>query len=114
FSVVLLLMGAAGSIYGQAAPSDPENRPNVYPVKEPKPDKSRLRDLKGVVKDEADNPIEGAIVSLKDLRTAKVVSFRTKPDGSYLFYDLNMDQNYEVTAKADDSSEPTLKKLTKY
>lgn len=117
-SAAVIALLAAASAFPQAAPTAPPGdnptNPNVFMGKLPKVDKSKLRDLKGFVKDESDNPIEGAIVSLKDLRTGKIQSFRTPPDGSYLFYDLNIDLNYEITAKADDAAPPVTKKLTKY
>ena len=97
-----------------AAPVDPGNKPNVFFGKEPKVDKSRQRDLKGVVKDEADNPMENAIVQLKDLKTGKTVSFVTKKEGTYLFYDLNMDIDYEVSARHDNFTDSAPKRLTKY
>ena len=107
----------AALAFGQAAPTPPPNdKPttqNVYMGKLPKVDKSKLRDLKGVVKDDSGNPVDGAIVSLKDLKTGKVQSFRTKQDGAYLFYDLNIDLDYELTAKCDTAA-PVTKKLTKY
>lgn len=118
FSIPLLLMVSGIAAYGQASPSAPPGdnptNPNVYMGKLPKVDKSRLRDIKGVVKDDKDLPVDGAIVSLKDLRTGKIVSFRTKQDGLYLFYDLNMDLDYELTAKSDRADGTVTKKLTKY
>jgi len=100
--------------FSQARPSDtPGNSGTVFPNKLPKPDKSRQRDLKGIVKDDADAPVEGAVVKLKDMQTGKVVDFITKKDGSYLFYELNMDVDYELTAIHDGFTE--LKKtLSRY
>ena len=113
----LLLLFVSGLAFGQALPSAPPGdnptNPNVYMGKLPKIDKSKLRDIKGVVKNEADQPVEGAIVQLKDLKTGRIQSFRTKTDGTYLFYDLNMDLDYELTAKTDATSAQT-KRLTKY
>ena len=115
--LILLLVGAS-LVFGQATPTAPPgdnpNNPNVFMGRLPKVDKSRLRDLKGVVKDDAEAPIENAVVQLKDLKTGKMQSFVTKADGSYLFYDLNMDQDYQLTAKWDQAPAPLVKKLTKY
>ena len=109
---------ATGLAFGQAAPSAPPNdnpqKQNVYMGRLPKVDKSKLRDLKGIVRDESGTPVEGAIVSLKDLKTGKIQSFRTKQDGSYLFYDLNIDLDYELSAKSDGAAATVTKKLTKY
>jgi hypothetical protein len=118
FSLFLSIPLFAGLAFGQAAPTAPPGdnptNQNVYMGKLPKIDKSKLRDLKGLVKDDNGNPIDGAIVSLKDLKTGKIQSFRTQKDGSYLFYDLNIDLDYELTAKFDGAAGPVTKKLTKY
>lgn len=110
----ILLTLSCGLAFGQASQPDPGNKPNVFFGKEPKVDKARQRDLKGVVKDDRDTPLEGAIVQLKELKGGKTVSFVTKKDGTYLFYDLNMDLDYEVAARHDKYPEPVVKKLTKY
>lgn len=114
--ILLFLLAAFGAAcsFGQSAPSDPLNKPDAYPVRLPKPDKSRLRDLKGVVKDDNDQPLSGSVVALKDLSTGKVVEFLTQQSGSYLFYDLNMDNNYELTVSHDGYPEKAIRKLTKY
>ena len=58
--------------YSQATPSPaPGYKPTVFPEKAPKADKSRLRDLKGMVKDETNNPVEGAIIKLKNGKTVR-------------------------------------------
>src|SRR5260370_20466348 len=112
-AIIVILMAETGLVVAQSTP-DPNNKPNVFFGSTPKVDKSRLRDLKGLVKDDADKPVEGAIVLLKDLKTGKVVQFITKPDGAYLFYDLNMDQDYELTANREGFSASVTKKLSKY
>ena len=113
FSALLVSFVGAGCLFAQAQ-QDPGNKPNVFFGKTPPVDKSRLRDLKGVVKDDAGAALEGAIIALKDLKTGKVVEFITKQDGAYLFYDLNMDIDYELTARHEGFAAPVKKKLTKY
>jgi hypothetical protein len=116
FCLPLLALGASSMALAQAVPTDPHNdKSNAsFSGREPKPDKSRIRDLKGKVTDQADRPIEGAIIQLKDLKSNKIVDFRTKPDGAYLFYDLNMDVDYELTVKCDSCDAPVTKKLSKF
>jgi hypothetical protein len=89
--------------YPQASPtpSPGTSSTTVVPRINPKEDKSRLRDLKGAVKDESENLVEGAVVKLKNSRTGKVVEYITKKDGTYLFYDLNMDTDYDLTVVRD-------------
>jgi hypothetical protein len=113
FAVLLFILFNAALCFAQSS-SVPSDKPNVFLQKEPKVDKSRLRDLKGIAKDEAGQTLDGVIVQLKDLRTGKIVDFRTHEDGRYLFYDLNMDQDYEVRVMKDGFENPPMKKLTKY
>ena|ERR1700732_37324 len=111
-AILIFSIAATSLAWAQSTP-EPGDKPNVFFGKTPKVDKSRLRDLKGLVKDNADKPVERAIILLKDLKTGKVVEFITKPDGAYLFYDLNMDQDYELTARGDGFTS-VVKKLSKY
>jgi hypothetical protein len=65
------------------------------------------------VKDSSDNPLAGAIVQLKDMKTSKIVAFPTKDDGQFIFRDLPMDINYELAAKHGDLT-PQVKKVSIY
>jgi hypothetical protein len=114
-ALFVLLSFAATCAYPQASPTPPPSTSTttVTPRINPKADKSRLRDLKGAVKDESDNPVEGAIVKLKNGHTGKVVEFITKRDGAYLFYDLNMDTDYDLTV-VHEGFEDGKKTLSKY
>ena len=115
FLFPLVLMTAVVPAHPQATPSPaPGDKPNVFLQKEPPVDKSRQRDLKGVVKDETDSPVEGAVVQLKNSKSGKVVEFITKKDGTYLFYDLNMDIDYELRANRDGYTPSPKKTLSKY
>ncbi len=114
FAVLLSFLGwASGFVLAQSS-SIPTEKPNVFLQRDPKVDKSRLRDLKGIAKDENGQTLDGVIVQLKDLKSGTIIDFRTKDDGRYLFYDLNMDQNYEVRVMKDGFESPAMKKLTKY
>ncbi len=70
---------------------------------------ANTRVIDGIVKDAADNPLADAIVQLKDMKTSKLVSYPTKEDGKYVFRDLPMDINYELTAKRNELSAPVKK-----
>jgi hypothetical protein len=74
---------------------------------------SKLRTIEGTVKDPSENPVSGAVVQLKDLRTSKVVDFLTKDDGKFAFHDLRLDVNYELAAKHGDLAAP-IKKVTTF
>ena len=113
---VLVVLASSPTVLAQAYPSGlPTEKPTVYDGKQPpKEDKSRLRDLTGVVKDNNGAPIAGAIVQIKDGRTGRLVDFITKQDGSYAFYALNMDIDYDLSAKRDGFDGPVKKRLSKY
>jgi Carboxypeptidase regulatory-like domain len=95
--------------------SRPQQDPNVIlQNNRPKNEKdSRTRIIQGTVKDSSDNPLSGAIVQLKDLKTSKIVDFATKEDGKFAFRDLPMDINYELLAKHGELTTP-VKKVSVY
>ena len=56
------------------------------------------RTVSGMVMDEAENPIKGATVELKDLQTHKVLDIYSQEDGQYQYSDLRFDHDYTVQA----------------
>lgn len=60
------------------------------------------RTLQGTVTGATGNPIEQAVVQLKDTRTLQVSSFITKEDGMYHFSGLRLDSEYQVRAERND------------
>ena len=113
FATSLVFLAAAGLLSAQQP--DQQKRPEaVFGNDMPKNAKpSQIRTILGTVKDQADNPVPGAIVQLKNLRTSKVVDFATKDDGKFVFRDLRLDINYELVAKRGDLEAP-VKKVTIY
>jgi hypothetical protein len=114
YSVSLLLLTTIG--FGSAQQTDPNaGKPSVFlennRYKPPKP--SNARTIQGMVKDQADNPVAGAIVQLRNVKTSKVVDFATKDDGKYAFRELFLDADYELLAKRGNLTTPT-KKVTIY
>jgi Carboxypeptidase regulatory-like domain len=67
--------------------------------KKSKKEQATLRSVQGVVVDEADKPVVGAVVQLKDIRTLQMRSYITKVDGEYHFSSLKIDDDYEVEAR---------------
>jgi Carboxypeptidase regulatory-like domain len=109
--VVLVSLGIAC-----AQQTDPNaGKPSVFlennRYKPPKPSNARI--IQGMVKDQADNPVAGAIVQLKNVKSSKVVDFATKDDGKYAFRDLFLDNDYELLAKRGDLTTP-VKKVSIY
>ena len=56
------------------------------------------RVVQGTVYDEADKPVTGAVVQLKDMRTLQVRSFISQEDGAYHFSELKVDNDYQLKA----------------
>jgi C-terminal processing protease CtpA/Prc len=59
---------------------------------------STTRSVQGVVTDQADVPVEGAVVQLKDTKSLQIRSYITKEGGRYQFQGLNPDVDYELKA----------------
>lgn len=62
-------------------------------------DDKLTRSVQGVVSDDKDTPLEGAVVQLKDTKTLQIRSFITKQNGTYHFHSLNPDVDYELKAE---------------
>jgi len=62
-------------------------------------DDKQTRSVQGVVSDKTDNPLDGAVVQLKDTKTLQIRSFITKQNGTYHFHSLNPDIDYELKAE---------------
>ena len=93
--------------WANLAPAQPPTGPAVVVENKEKPKKdSPYRIIQGIVKDQSDNPLPGAIVQLKNTRTSKVVDFATKSDGKFAFRELSMEINYELLAKRGDLASP--------
>jgi hypothetical protein len=67
----------------------------------PKAPRPTSKMLTGTVQDKADQPIPGAVVYLKNMKTLAVKSFFAQKDGSYRFPQLALNTDYEVYAEKD-------------
>ena len=72
-----------------------------------KGDDENQRAVAGVVSDSAGNPVSGAVVHLKDTRSLRVRSYNTKEDGTYRFFGLSTNIDYELRAGHGDLSSDT-------
>jgi hypothetical protein len=104
--VVLLALSA------QVQNGPPSTNPPLFKG-ERKKAASNERSLTGLVTDKTDNPVEGAVVQIKDTKTLRVRSFLTKADGHYQFHGLSLDTDYEVKAERQGLSSDT-RTLTVY
>ena len=87
FAAVIILAAAPLSVWSAAAPA---------PFKDPQ---DHNRTLKGKVFSRQDQPIEKAIVYLKNTKTLVVKTYITDPDGAYHFPALSPNVDYEVYAE---------------
>jgi hypothetical protein len=92
--IVLILMLLGGGLLLVSAPG-------LGKDKTPK-----TKTVTGVVFDEADNAIVGAMVELKDLQTGKVLDSYSQQGGHYQFEQLRFDHDYTVVALYKGSSSP--------
>lgn len=71
---------------------------SATPFQKNKDEEAGKRSVQGAVRDLNDNPVEGAVVQMKDTKTLQVRSFITHPDGNYIFRGLSTNVDYELKA----------------
>ncbi len=67
----------------------------------PKKTKPTSKMLSGTVQDKDDQPIPGAVVYLKNMKTLAVKSFFAQQDGTYRFPQLALNTDYEIYAEKE-------------
>jgi hypothetical protein len=75
-----------------------------------KPKKSKEpaeRSVSGIVTDENDKPVPGAVVQLKNTKTLQIRSFIAREAGDYYFHGLSTDVDYELKADANGQTSAT-------
>jgi hypothetical protein len=70
-------------------------------------DKENTRSEKGLVVDDAENPIGKAVVQIKNTRTLQVKSFISTDQGQYYFHGLDPNVDYEIKARSGDQESRT-------
>jgi hypothetical protein len=71
-----------------------------------KGDDPNVRSVTGTVKSSEDAFVEGAVVQIKNTKTAQIRSFITKADGVYSFQSLSTNVDYELKAEAKGWTSP--------
>ena len=72
---------------------------NHRPLVKKKDKAPTSRDVSGKVVDTSGQPLEGALVTITNLKTSAKNNFFTKSDGRYNFDDLSLTIDYELQAK---------------
>jgi len=112
--VVFVLAGSSTFLSAQSmAQKDPTNRPAPMYSKAEKKRMAKFRMVHGIVKDERENPVKGALVNLKNLKTNQTLTDITQADGKYSFDELSREQDYELSATLSGKTTP-VKKLSHY
>ena len=108
FSAVMFAASLSAPAFAQqsnpkAPPTGARREPGLFGNAPKKDKKDREQDentraVAGVVRNEAGDPIEAAVVQLKDTKSLKVRSYITKADGIYKFFGLSTNADYEIRA----------------
>jgi hypothetical protein len=68
---------------------------------------TNLRTLQGTVSSVQEQPVDGAVVQLKNTKTLQIRSFITKEHGAYFFHGLSPDVDYELRAEYQGTASST-------
>ena len=68
---------------------------------------ANVRTVQGTVSDATGNPLDGAVVQLKNMKTLQIRSFISKDSGTYYFHGLSTDVDYELKADSQGASSGT-------
>ena len=118
YAILLIsVLVAFSAAYAQGNTKDVYQRdsnPDFFKkLPEVNPKDAPSREISGIVRDAYDNPVNGAIVTLTNLKTKAARSFVTKADGRYNFDGVLKADDYEVRARFHGRNSET-KKLTTY
>ena len=109
------LLIAASQWAQQSNPTPPpqgtRRDPGLFRGEKPQKGDENTRIVTGTVRNVKDEPVEGAIVQIKDTKSLKVRSFITQADGNYRFASLGTNVDYEIKARFKDT-ESDLKTLS--
>ena len=110
--VSLACPGIAGAQAGSDWQRVQTRKEVLFPPKQVKDDPNACT-IQGLVTDAAQNPVDGAVVRLKDMKSLTTKSVTTGKDGLYRFTGLSKVIDYEVWADAGNMISQT-KKLSMY
>ncbi len=68
---------------------------------------TNLRSVQGTVTNAQEQPVDGAIVQMKNTKSLQVRSFITKEHGAYYFHGLSTDVDYELRAEYQGTASST-------
>lgn len=71
----------------------------LFAQEKPKDKESELRTVRGTVVDKQENPVDTAVVYLKNVRTQDIITHLSDPDGTFRFSGLDLNVDYEIHAE---------------
>jgi hypothetical protein len=90
--LIALVALAAVAVSAQGKPNDKE---------------SQLRTVRGTVVDNAEAPVETAVVYLKNVHTQDITTHLSDSDGTFRFSGLDLNVDYEIHAERDGMTSAT-------
>jgi Carboxypeptidase regulatory-like domain len=73
----------------------------------PKAKESELRTVRGTVVDKEENPVETAVVYLKNVHTQGIITHLSDTDGTFRFSGLDLNVDYEIHAEREGMTSAT-------
>lgn len=71
----------------------------LFAQEKPKDKESELRTVRGTVVDKQENPVDTAVVYLKNAHTQDIITHLSDPDGTFRFSGLDLNVDYEIHAE---------------
>lgn len=114
---IVLIAAITAPASAQTSDPNPAHAPSVFLGNHRPPNKKdkapTSRSVKGKVVDTSGQPLEGALVTLTEIKSNEKRTFITKQDGRYDFDNLSFTMDYQLEARYKDLvSEP--RKLSQY
>jgi Carboxypeptidase regulatory-like domain len=114
---IVIAAALTATASAQSSDPNPAHEPSVFLGNHRPPNKKdkapTSRSVKGKVVDNSGQPLEGALVTLTEIKSNEKRTFITKQGGAYNFDDLSFTMDYQLEARYKDLlSEP--RKLSQY
>lgn len=79
----------------------------LFAQEKPKGKESELRTVRGTVVDKQENPVDTAVVYLKNVHTQDIITHLSDTDGTFRFSGLDLNVDYEIHAEKEGATSST-------
>lgn len=79
----------------------------LFAQEKPKGKESELRTVRGTVVDKQENPVDTAVVYLKNAHTQDIITHLSDTDGTFRFSGLDLNVDYEIHAEKEGMTSST-------